>query len=69
MYVFQQKIKYIKECLKNWKKESFSHITQEKQKLEQQLEDIQTRTIREGYLEEEINIKKTIMQDLMQREK
>lgn len=63
------KFKYIKECLKKWNIESFDHITQEKRKLEQQLEDIQTKTNRECYSKEEKNVKKTIMQELMQRKK
>ena len=66
MYVFQQKLKYMKEHIKTWNKESFGHITLEKQKLEQQLEELQTRTLEEGYLEVEKNEKKTIMQELMQ---
>lgn len=45
MYVFQQNLKYIKERLKTWNRESFGNITLEKHKLEQQLEDIQTRTM------------------------
>lgn len=65
MYVFQQKLKHIKECLKKWNKESFVHITQEKWKPEQQLEDIQTKTMKEGYSDEEIHVEKTIMQELM----
>ena len=69
MYVFQQKLKIVKECIKKWNRESFGHITQEKWKLEQQLEDIQTKTMKEGYTEEEINAEKTFMQELMQREK
>ena len=59
----------MKECLKTWNRESFDNITLKKHKLEQQLEDLQTRTMKEGYSEEEKNAKKTIMQELMQREK
>ena len=69
MYVFQQNLKHINECLKKWNRESFGHITLEKRKLEQQLEDIQTKTMKEGYSEEEKHVEKTIMQELMQREK
>lgn len=61
MYVFQQKLKYIKEFLKKWNRESFGDITQEKWKLEQQLEDIQKKAMKEGYSEEEKNAEKTIM--------
>lgn len=42
MYVFQQKLKYIKERLKTWNKESFGNIMLEKHKLEKQLEEIQS---------------------------
>ena len=34
MYVLQQKLKYVKECLKKWNKESFRHILMEKRHLE-----------------------------------
>ena len=37
--------------------------------MEQQLDDLQTRTMKEGYFEEEKNVEQTIMQELMQREK
>lgn len=69
MFVFQQKLKHIKDCLKQWNKESFGNITQEKCKLEQQLEAIQSKTMTEGYSEEDKNAEKAIMQELMQREK
>ena len=69
MYVFQQKLKYMKERLKTWNRESFGNITLEKQKLEPQLEDLQTRTMKEGYSEEEKNVEQTIMRDLIRREK
>ena len=69
MYVFQQKIEYINERLKMWNRESFSNITLEKCKLEQKLEDIQTRIMQEGFSKEERNVEQSIMQELMQREK
>lgn len=59
----------MKERLKTWNRESFGNITLEKRKLEKQLEDLQTRTMKEGYSEEEKNVEQTIMQELMQREK
>ena len=33
MYIFQQKLKYIKDCLKKWNRESFGNIFQEKNRL------------------------------------
>ena len=69
MYVFQQNLKYMKEPLKTWNRESFWNITLEKHKLEQQLEEPQTRTMEEGYSEEEKTTEQTLMQELMHREK
>jgi hypothetical protein len=69
MSMFQKNLKYIKDCIKKWNRESFGNITEEKRRLEQQLEEIQAKTMMEGYMEEEINAKKAIMQELMQREK
>ena len=69
MFVFQQKLKYIKECLKQSNRESFGNITQEKCKLEQQLEAIQSKTMTEGYSKDDKNAEKVIIQELMQREK
>ena len=52
MFVFQQKLKHIKECLKKWNRESFGNIFQEKKHLEQQIEEIQIKAMSEGYMEE-----------------
>lgn len=65
MYVLQQRLKHIKECIKHWNKESFGNITPEKCKLEQQLEAIQTKTMTEGYSKDDKNVEKTLMQELM----
>ena len=55
MYALQQKLKYVKNNLKKWNKESFGHILIEKQWLESQIGEIQSKVIREGYSEEEKN--------------
>lgn len=65
MFVFQQKLKHIKECVKKWNRESFGNITQEKRRLDKQLEEIQNKTMKEGYTEEVTNVRKVIMQELM----
>ena len=65
MCVLQQRFKHIKECLKHWNRESFSNITQEKHRLKQQLEAIQTKTMMEGYLEDDKNAEKNLMQEIM----
>ena len=49
--------------------ESFKNIILEKQKLETQIEEIQTRTMEEEYTENEKKREKTLMQELMQWEK
>ena len=69
MYVLQQRLKHIKACLKLWNRESFGNIIQEKHRLEQQLEDIQTKTMTDDFSEEDQIAKKSLMQELMQREK
>ena len=52
MFVFQQKLKHIKECVKKWNKESFGNIFHEKKRLEQQIEEIKIKSMSEGYSEE-----------------
>ena len=52
MFVFQQKLKHIKECIKKSNKESLGNIFQEKKRLEQQIEEIQIKAMSEGYLKE-----------------
>ena len=69
MYVLQQRLKHIKECLNLWNKEYFDNITQDKCRPEQQLEDIQTKTMTDGFSEEDKIVEKSLMQELMQREK
>ena len=68
MFVFQQKLKYIKECVKKWNKESFGNIMQEKTRLEQQIEMIKTKAMSEGYIEEMKLAKQSLLQDLIKRE-
>ena len=42
MYIFQQKLKYIKGRIKKWKKDSFGNIMEEKERLEKRIEEIKT---------------------------
>ena len=65
MYGLQQNLKYMKECLKKWNKESFGNNTLEKQKLEKQIEELQIRTMEEGYSKIEKNMEQELMQELM----
>ena len=68
MFVFKQKLKYIKECVKKWNKESFGNILQEKKRLEQQIEVIKIKAMSEGYLEEMKQEEQSLLQDLIKRE-
>ena len=68
MFVFQQKLKYIKECVKKWNKESFGNILQEKIRLEQRIEVIKTTAMSEGYTEEMKQEEQSLLQDLIKRE-
>lgn len=42
MYIFQQKLKHIKEKIKKWNKDLFGNIMSEKLRLEQQIEEIKS---------------------------
>ena len=53
MYAFQKKLKYIKDNLKKWNKESFGNIMEEKLWLEAQIGEIQVRVMKDGYRNEE----------------
>ncbi len=46
---FQQKLKYMKEKMKKWSKESFGDIFKEKEKLELRLKEIQEIVMKNGY--------------------
>jgi len=52
MYQFQQKLKFIKEKVKQWNKESFGNIFQEKRTLEKAIEDIQAIIMESRYTED-----------------
>ena len=51
MYVLQQNLKYVKECLKKWNKESFGHILMEKHRLENHIGEFQMRLMSGDYSE------------------
>lgn len=68
MYTFQQKLKYIKERIKKWNKDSFSNIMEEKEKLEKRIEEIKTQAIREGYTKDKKGEEQALIHELMRRE-
>ena len=65
MYGLQQNLKYIKENLKKWNKESFENVILEKQKLEIQIEELQTRMMEEGYIENTKSREQELLQEMM----
>lgn len=68
MYIFQRKLKYIKERIKKWNKDSFGNIMEEKEKLEKRIKKIKTRAIREGYTEDGKVEEQDRIHELMRRE-
>jgi hypothetical protein len=48
MYQFQQKLKYIKQCIKIWNKEVFEDIFKAHNQLEQDMDRLHDDMIREG---------------------
>ena len=69
MYALQQKLKYVKDCLKKLNKESFGNTLVEKHRLESQIGEIQLKVMREGYNEEERTKEQGLIKELVQREK
>eukprot|EP00253_Pinus_taeda_P011164 PITA_11164 len=69
MHTIQLKLKEIKCKIKNWNKEEFGNIMEEKQKLEKEMEDIQQRIILEGRDEERSKEEGRIINQLEERRK
>jgi hypothetical protein len=53
MFKLYKKIKYIKYRLKEWNKDTFGNINQEKNNIEENMEKLQETCISEGYTEEQ----------------
>jgi len=53
MYQFQQKLKNLKQVLKNWNRTQFGNIQVNHQKLEKQMEALQQTIIREGWTKDQ----------------
>jgi hypothetical protein len=72
MYIFQQKLKKFKQHLKDWNKTTFGNIFQEKQDLEQQMQNIQQEILTHGATkqlkEEETQIKQKLNERYVQEE-
>ena len=69
MYVLQQKLKYVKEHLRKWNKESFGHILMEKIHLENQIGELQMRQMSGDYTEHEKTMEQGLLKEQVQREK
>ena len=69
MHTFQLKLKEMKDKIKKWNKEEFGNILEEKQRLEQRMEDLQQMDILEGIQEDRINEEGIIINQLEERRK
>eukprot|EP00253_Pinus_taeda_P029130 PITA_29130 len=69
MHTFQLKLKELKGKIKKWNKEEFGNILEDKQKLEEEMADIQQKIILEGRTEESINKEGVILGKLEERQK
>lgn len=69
IHTFQLKLKELKGKIKKWNKEEFGNIMEEKQKLEQEMEEIQQRIIIEGRTEERCKEEGIIISKLEERRK
>lgn len=68
MYKFQQRLKTIKMKLKEWNKEHFGNIFQEKARLEHRLAEIQQKGMDEEFTEELLQEEATTLDLIAQRE-
>ena len=69
MCTFQLKLKELKGRIKNWNKEEFDNIMEDKQNLEKEMEALQQKTILEGGTEESISKEGAILGKLEERRK
>eukprot|EP00253_Pinus_taeda_P029331 PITA_29331 len=69
MHTFQLKLKELKGKIKRWNKEEFGNILEDKQKLEEEMVDIQQKIILEGRTEESIYKEGVILGRLEERRK
>jgi hypothetical protein len=68
MHFFQQNLKYIKQQLKIWNKETFGNILQEKLKLTQKMEQLQQDIINEGRTDSLVQEEKHLQTQINERE-
>lgn len=68
MYSFQQRLKSLKAKLKEWNREHFGNIFQEKARLERRLEEIQLKGMQEEFTEDLQKEEEAILNCIMQRE-
>eukprot|EP00253_Pinus_taeda_P036244 PITA_36244 len=69
MHTFKLKLKELKRNIKRWNKEEFGNIMEEKQRLEQEMEEIQQRIIIEGRSEESCKAEGILISKLEERRK
>ena len=69
MYRFQNKLKFVKGKINNWKKEEFRNILREKSLLEDNLGRLQNKGMREGFSPSLLIEERRIQAQLEEREK
>lgn len=69
MHTFQLKLKELKGKIKKWNREEFWNIMEEKQRLEQEMEEIQQRIILKGRSEESCKAEGILISKLEERRK
>ena len=69
MYKFQQKLKTLKIRIKQWNKESFGNIFQEKKWLDLSIQEVQLEMFRQGPSAELKSQEMRLLQDLNLKEK
>ena len=68
MYKFQQRLKIIKTKLKEWNRDHFGNIFQEKARLERRLVEIQQKGMEEDFTEELLQEEAATLDLIAQRE-
>jgi len=68
MYSFQQRLKRLKAKLKEWNRDHFGNIFQEKARLEKRMEEIQLKGMQEGFSEDLLKEEEATLNSIAQRE-
>ena len=67
MYKFQQKLRFLKNHLKRWNRETFGDIFKAQQELNRELTDLQQRVTTEGHIEVTLDQERRIHRKIEER--